>query len=126
MDIFTPLIHSLTELIGGFDHLIYALLVFAIIDYITGLMSALLLHRFTVQIAIRGIYKKILIFLLVIISHILDTNILFTENVLRTAVIFFYLCTEGTSILKNVRIIGLPIPSKLKEIFRNLENDKQP
>lgn len=61
-----------------------------------------------------------LIFILVGIANILDVDIIGTGNILRTAVIFFYLSNEGISILENSAHLGLPIPKKLKDILEQL------
>jgi len=72
----------------------------------------------------RGIFKKVLIFTLVGVGHIIDSQVLGGGNAIRTAVIFFYLSNEGISILENVVAIGLPIPDKLKEVLEQLRSDE--
>jgi toxin secretion/phage lysis holin len=118
--------------LGGQDGFLYALLAFVAIDYITGVLCAIVDKKQSSEIGARGIFKKVLIFVLVGVAHILDTQILgsFGDNggALRTAVIFFYLSNEGVSILENAGHIGLPIPGKLKEILKQLHgrDDKDP
>ena len=115
---------SIGYLLGGCDGFLYALIAFVIIDYITGVMCAVLDKKLSSSIGFRGIFKKILIFSLVAIAHIIDKNAIGDGSVLRTAVIFFYLSNEGISILENTAHIGLPIPEKLKSILQQL-NDKE-
>ena len=67
--------------------------------------------------------KKVAIFCLVGIGHVLDTQVIQNGNVLRTAVIFFYLSNEGISIIENVALIGLPVPKKLKEVLEQLHEE---
>ncbi|NMB01398.1 MAG: phage holin family protein [Firmicutes bacterium] len=118
--------------LGGQDGFLYALLAFVAIDYITGVLCAIVDKKQSSEIGARGIFKKVLIFVLVGVAHILDTQILgsFGDNggALRTAVIFFYLSNEGVSILENAGHIGLPIPEKLKEVLRQLHgrDEKDP
>lgn len=118
--------------LGGLDGFLYALLVFVAIDYVTGVLCAIVDKKLSSEIGAKGIFKKVLIFVLVGVAHILDTQILSSSSgnngALRTAVIFFYLSNEGISILENSSHIGLPIPGKLKEILKQLHgrDDKDP
>lgn len=108
--------------LGGCDGLLIALVLFVVIDYITGVMCAVSDHRLSSEVGFRGICKKIVIFLLVGIAQILDIEIIKTGSVIRTAVIFFYLSNEGVSILENAAHLGLPIPEKLKDVLEQLHN----
>lgn len=108
--------------LGGWDGFLYALLAFVVIDYVTGIMCAVLDKKLSSEVGFRGIFKKVLIFSLVAIGHIIDKNVIGDGSVIRTAVIFFYLSNEGVSILENAAHIGLPIPQKLKNILEQLHN----
>lgn len=108
--------------LGGCDGLVYALILFVTADYITGVMCAAVDKRLSSEIGFKGICKKVLIFLLVGLANILDVQIIGTGSVLRTAVIFFYISNEGVSLLENAAHLGLPIPSKLKDILQQLHN----
>ena len=106
--------------LGGCDGLLYALLV--VIDYITGIMCAIVDKKLSSAVGFKGIFKKVLIFGLVGIGHILDTYVIGNGSILRTAVIFFYLSNEGVSLIENAAHLGLPIPKKLKEVLEQLHN----
>ena len=108
--------------LGGWDGFLYALLTFVVIDYITGLMCAVLDKKLSSEVGFRGIFKKVLIFSLVAIGHIIDKNVIGDGSVIRTEVIFFYLSNEGISILENAVHVGLPVPQKLKDILEQLHN----
>jgi toxin secretion/phage lysis holin len=108
-------------LIGGWDGFLYALVAFVVTDYLTGLMAAAVEKKLSSEVGFRGIFKKILIFMLVGIGSILDRQIIVDGSVLRTAVIFFYISNEGISIIENAGRIGLPIPQKLKDILEQLK-----
>lgn len=108
--------------LGGCDGLLYALLAFVVIDYITGVMCAVIDRKLSSAVGFKGIFKKVLIFALVGVGHILDTRIIGAGSVLRTAVIFFYLSNEGISLLENAGHLGLPIPKKLKTILEQLHD----
>ena len=108
--------------LGGWDGLIYALIVFVVIDYATGVMCAFNDHALDSSVGFKGICKKVLIFLLVGVGHVLDRFILGEAAVLRSAIIFFFLANEGLSITENAAHLGLPIPDALNEVLQNLHN----
>ena len=108
--------------LGGCDGLLYALIAFCIIDYLSGVACAIADHNLSSQIGFKGIFKKVLIFLLVGIGHILDTQVIGSGSVLRTAVIFFYLSNEGVSLIENAAHLGLPIPEKMKDVLEQLHD----
>lgn len=108
--------------LGGWDGFLYTLLAFVILDYVTGVMCAVVDHDLSSEIGFKGICKKVLIFALVGVGHLLDTYVLGVGGVLRTAVIFFYLANEGVSILENSAHLGLPIPKKLQEVLKQLHD----
>ena len=108
--------------LGGCDGLLYALIAFVVIDYVTGVMAAVVDHKLSSEVGFKGIFKKVLIFLLVGIGHILDTQVIGSGSVLRTAVIFFYLSNEGVSLIENAAHLGLPIPEKLKDVLEQLHD----
>ena len=108
--------------LGGCDGLLYALIAFCIIDYLSGVACAISDHNLSSQIGFKGIFKKVLIFRLVGIGHILDTQVIGSGSVLRTAVIFFYLSNEGVSLIENAAHLGLPIPEKLKDVLEQLHD----
>ena len=108
--------------LGGCDGLLYALLAFVVIDYITGIMCAVVDKKLSSAVGFKGIFKKVLIFALVGIGHILDTHVIGSGSVMRTAIIFFYLSNEGVSLLENAAYLGLPIPQKLKSVLEQLHD----
>ncbi|WP_449076025.1 phage holin family protein [Ruminococcus sp.] len=108
--------------LGGCDGLLYALLAFVVIDYITGIMCAVLDKKLSSEVGFKGIFKKVLIFTLIGIGHILDTRVIGSGSVMRTAVIFFYLSNKGVSLLENAAYLGLPIPQKLKSVLEQLHD----
>ena len=120
--VFTAVGGWLGWFLGGCDGLLYALIAFVTIDYITGVMCAVADHNLSSEVGFKGIAKKVLIFLLVGIGHILDTQVIGSGSVLRTAVIFFYLSNEGVSLIENAAHLGLPIPAKLKAVLEQLHD----
>ncbi len=120
--IFTAVGGWLGYFLGGCDGLLIALVVFAVTDYITGVMCAIADKKLSSEIGFKGICRKVIIFMLVGIAHVLDVNVIATGSVLRTAVIFFYLSNEGVSLLENAAHLGLPIPEKLKDVLEQLHD----
>ncbi|WP_105155515.1 holin family protein [Streptococcus suis] len=108
------------SLFGELDGILYALLVFIIIDYLTGIFAAVVEKQLSSSIGFRGIFKKIAILFLVSLGHLIDTVIIKQGGTIRTMVIFFYLSNEGLSILENTVRIGLPIPEKLQAILKQI------
>ena len=108
--------------LGGVDGFLYALIAFAVIDYITGVMCAVSDKKLDSKVGFKGICRKVLIFTLVGIGNIVDVYVLGQAGVLRMAVIFFYLSNEGVSILENSAHLGLPIPEKLKDVLEQLHD----
>ena len=115
--------------LGGCDGLLYALIAFVVIDYITGVMCAIINKQLSSEVGFKGIFRKVLIFLLVGIANIIDVQVIGTGAVLRTAVIFFYISNEGVSLLENAGHLGLPIPERVKTVLEQLhdraENGKE-
>ena len=108
--------------LGGCDGLLYALLIFVAIDYITGVMCAISNRTLSSEVGFKGICRKVLIFLLVGIANILDVHVIGSGSVLRTAIIFFYISNEGISLLENAAHLGLPVPEKIKTVLEQLHD----
>lgn len=108
--------------LGGCDGLLIALVVFAVVDYITGVMCAINDKKLSSEVGFRGICRKVLIFFLVGMANILDVQVIGTGSVLRTAIIFFYLSNEGVSLVENAAHLGLPVPEKLKAVLEQLHD----
>lgn len=120
--IFTAVGGWLGYFLGGCDGLLYALIAFVVIDYITGVMCAINDKTLSSEVGFRGICRKVLIFLLVGIANILDVQVIGIGSVLRTAVIFFYISNEGVSLLENAAHLGLPVPEKIKIVLEQLHD----
>ena len=110
-------------LFGELDGSLYALVVFVIADYFTGVISAINNKKLSSDIGFEGISKKICIFVLVAIANIVDVNILNSGAAVRTAVIFFYLSNEGISVLENAVKLGLPVPEKLRNVLLKMNEE---
>lgn len=118
--LFSLLGGALSALVGGMDSLMIVLIACMIIDYLTGVMHAILEKQLSSAVGFKGICKKVLIFTLVGVAHLLDMHILGATGALRSAVICFYLANEGVSLMENAARIGLPIPDALREVLAQL------
>lgn len=96
--------------LGGCDGLLYALVAFVVIDYITGVMCGIADRKLNSEVGFKGI------------ANILDVNVIGTGSVLRPAVVFFYISNEGVSLLENAAHLGLPVPEKMKKVLEQLHD----
>ena len=106
--------------LGGMDGLMIALIIFMVLDYITGLMCAVIDKKLSSAVGFKGICKKVLILMLVGVAHIVDLHVVGTGDALRSAVVCFYLSHESVSMMENAAHLGLPIPEKLKSVLAQL------
>ncbi|HFR3227080.1 TPA: holin family protein [Streptococcus suis] len=111
------------SIFGELDGFLYALLVFMVIDYLTGIMAAILEKKLSSSIGKKGIFKKVMIIFLVAMAHMLDLHVVKQGGAVRTAVIFFYFSNEGLSILENATRLGLPIPNRIRNVLRQLQEE---
>ena len=108
---------------GEMDGLLTALIIFVIIDYITGVIDGIYTKTLSSEIGYKGIFKKVCIFIMVAVAHIIDLYVIKEGAAVRSSVIFFYLANEGISILENITVLDVPVPAKLAEILKNLDKN---
>ncbi|MDE6539161.1 MAG: phage holin family protein [Ruminococcus sp.] len=130
MDKFFQKLTAFLFAMGGFmwgkaDGLLYALIAFMALDYISGVISAYIRKEISSAVGFIGIVKKVFIMFLVAVAHILDTQVIGDGSVCRSAVIGFYISNEGISILENAVKIGLPLPKKLVDILAEMKNNDE-
>ena len=106
--------------LGGMDGLLIALLVFMVLDYITGIMCAIIDKKLSSAVGFKGICKKVFILMLVGVANVVDIHVVGTGSALRGAVLAFYISNEGLSLLENAAHIGLPVPVKMKDVLAQL------
>ena len=114
-----------SQFFGHNDGLLTALVVFVIADYVSGVLRAIVEQKVSSSIGSRGISKKVVIFILVGIAHMVDVEVLGAGDVIRNTVIFFYLSNEGISMLENAIRLGLPVPEKLRNILLQLRDKSE-
>ena len=111
----------LSFLFGSLDGFLITLIVFVVMDYITGVIDAIVNEELSSDVGFKGILKKVLIFAVVAVANIIDVRVIRQGSVLRTATVFFYLSNEGISILENIGNIGVPLPKKLIKVLKQLK-----
>lgn len=114
---------AVSFMLGGFDKLLITLLSLMALDYLSGIIKAVYNKSINSQIGFRGILKKVMIIIVVILVSSLQQ---ITENniPLRDITIMFYLTNEGISIIENLGVV-IPIPKKLKDVFEQLKGEEQ-
>ncbi len=112
-------------LFGGIDGFLYALIVLMVTDYVSGVLVAISFKELSSAIGAKGIAKKVQILLLVLVGNVIDTKIIGTGYIVRTAVIFCYISNECISITENTAKLGLPVPKKLMDVLKQLRNEDE-
>lgn len=115
------LFSALSEFLGVYDGLLHVLVVFAVIDYITGILRGMSERRLSSEIGAKGIVKKVAMFSLVGIANLIDAHIVGSEHLVRSATLWFYISNEGISIIENSAALGLPVPTRLTEVLKQIK-----
>lgn len=110
---------------GEVTGLFWALIAFMALDYITGVIVAVIEKRLSSEVGFRGLAKKFLILVFVAVGHIADTYILGGTPAAMSAVMLFYIANEGISIIENAAALGLPVPKKLTSIMEQIRNKSE-
>lgn len=110
---------------GEVTGLFWALIAFMALDYITGVIVAVMEKRLSSEVGFRGLAKKFLILVFVAVGHIADTYILGGTPAAMSAVMLFYIANEGISIIENAAALGLPVPKKLTSIMEQIKNKSE-
>lgn len=108
-------------LFGSLDGLLIALIALSLLDYVTGVIAAVINKTLSSAIGFKGICKKLFLFILVAVANIIDMQILGGAGTLRTAIIFVFVANEGLSIIENSAELGVPVPEKLKSVLAQLK-----
>lgn len=116
---------GLTWFFGTWDTALAVLVCFMVLDYVTGLLRAYVNKEVSSSVGLKGIARKAVIFVVLIVAVLLD-RLLNTGNwVFRTLICYFYIANESISLLENCAGLGLPIPEKLKEALAQLKEGEK-
>ena len=119
--IFGGIVTAVSGFLGGMDGIMYALIAFISIDYITGVAVAIKQHKLSSEVGFWGLVRKVCILLLVGIAHYIDVYVTKNGDVIRTVVSMYYIGNEGVSILENCGNLGLPLPPKLIAVMAQIK-----
>lgn len=112
-------------LFGGWDKTFQVLLLFIVVDYISGIIAAMYNNKLNSRVGFKGIAKKVLIFMMVAVAVQLDRLIGIDNQVVRMATCFFYIANEGLSILENGGKLGVRYPSVLEKTLEQLREKSE-
>lgn len=113
-----------TYIFGSWDLALQVLIVFMVLDYLTGVLHAYLIGQLSSEVGFKGLVKKLMILVVLIIGVMLDRMLGNGTWVFRTLVCYFYIANEGISLLENVGNIGIPIPNKIRNALEQLNKDE--
>ena len=116
-------ITALSGFLGGMDGIMYALVTFVSIDYVTGVAAAAKKKKLSSEVGFWGIVKKVCIIALVGVAHFVDIYVMQSGDVFRTAVALYYIGNEGLSLLENIQALGVILPRKLVEALKQIRNE---
>ena len=117
------IITALSGFLGGMDGIMYALVTFVSIDYVTGVAAAAKQKKLSSEVGFWGIVKKVCIIALVGVAHFVDIYVMQSGDVFRTAVALYYIGNEGLSLLENIQTLGVVLPKKLVEALKQIRNE---
>ena len=103
--------------LGEADGFMYTLVTLVVIDYVSGVLCAVIEKKLSSAVGLRGIFKKAMVFIMVGVGHVIDTQLIGEGGAMRTALIFFFVSNEGISLLENAARLGLPVPDKIKNVL---------
>lgn len=121
--IFGSIVTAVSGFLGGMDGIMYALLAFITIDYITGVAVAVKQKKLSSEVGFWGLVRKVCIIALVGVAHFVDVYVMHTGDIFRTAIALYYIGNEGVSLLENMGNLGVPLSKKLKDVLEQLKND---
>lgn len=119
-DIASVILTTFVYLVGGFDIAIQSLLIVIVIDYLTGIASAMYNKELSSKIGFKGILKKFSYLCVVALSVVID-NLTGQSGLIRTLVIYFFVANDGLSIIENMAEMGVKLPQKLIDALEQIK-----
>lgn len=112
-------------LYGEVTGLFWAMIAFMAVDYVTGVLVAVINKNLSSEIGFKGLVKKLLILVFVAMGHVVDTYVIGSGSALMSAVMLFFLANEGVSIIENAVGLGMPVPKKLRDVLEQLKHESE-
>ena len=119
-NIFSVIVTTFVYLMGGFDIALQSLIIVIVIDYLTGIASAIYNKELSSKIGFKGIIKKFCYLLVVALSVVID-NLTGQSGLIRTLVIYFFVANDGISIIENMAEMGVKLPQKLIDSLEQIK-----
>jgi toxin secretion/phage lysis holin len=119
-DVLSVILTTFVYLVGGFDIAIQSLLIVIVIDYLTGIASAVYNKKLSSKTGFKGIIKKFCYLLVVALSVVID-NLLGQSGLIRTLVIYFFVANDGLSIIENMSEMNIKLPQKLIDALEQIK-----
>ena len=114
-----------TWLFGAWDLALIILIVFMVLDYCTGVLKGYVLKQLSSDVGLRGLAKKAVILIVLIVAVCLDRLLNTGTWVFRTIVCYFYIANEGISLLENCAGLGLPVPESIQNALVQLKDGEK-
>lgn len=119
-DVASVILTTFVYLVGGFDIAIQSLLIVMVIDYLTGIASAIYNKELSSKVGFKGIIKKFCYLLVVALSVVID-NLLGQSGLIRNLVIYFFVANDGLSIIENMAEMNIKLPEKLIDALEQIK-----
>lgn len=107
---------------GDLNGLMIALVALIILDYISGVIAAVVEKKLSSEVGAKGIAKKIFMLLIVAVANIVDINVIGEGHVLKSVTVVFYIANECISLIENAGRLGVPVPKKLLDVLEQLKS----
>jgi len=114
-----------TWLFGIWDTALIVLITFMVFDYATGVLRGYVNKELSSDIGLKGIARKAVIFVVLIVAVSLDRLLNTGTWLFRTLICYFYIANEGLSLLENAISLGVPVPNKLKDALAQLKDGEK-
>ena len=121
-NLFSIIFTTSIYLLGGIDIALTSLIIVMIIDYVTGILSAIYNKKLNSKVGVKGILKKVFYLLIIALSVVID-RIFGETGTIRTLVIYFFVANDGISILENSAEMNIKLPKKLIDSLEQLKKD---
>lgn len=119
-NVFSVILTTIVYLLGGVDIALQSLLIVIVIDYLTGIASAIYNKELSSKVGFKGIIKKFSYLLVVALSVVID-NLLGQSGLIRSLVIYFFVANDGLSIIENMAEMNVKLPQKLIDTLEQIK-----
>lgn len=119
-NVISVILTTIVYLLGGIDIALQSLLIVIVIDYLTGIASAIYNKELSSKVGFKGVIKKFCYLLVVALSVVID-NLLGQSGLIRSLVIYFFVANDGLSIIENMAEMNVKLPQKLIDTLEQIK-----